>query len=302
MTLPRLTGDIGTHDPTIVREGDRYYRFATGDGISVAVSSDLVHWESAGKVFAANPDWTSVTVPGSTWFWAPEIVFRQGFWRLYYSVSTFGSQVSAIGMAMSRTLDPSLPTTAWVDRGVVVQSKQGDDFNAIDPAIVSDEKGNDWLIWGSFWGGLKIRPLQTDGFVLPNSSPTTIASRQLEPNTIEGGYALFRNGWFYLFCSFDFCCRGMNSTYRIAIGRSRAVQGPYVDQEGRELTRGGGTVLRHGDDDSHYVALGHNSLLIDQGRTWLVCHGYDRFRDGAPILVLEELNWPDDKDAWPSLA
>jgi len=295
--VPDLKGSVGTHDPTIVRQGSTYYRFATGDRIGVATSPDLVHWTDASPVFAANPGWTAEAVPGSTWFWAPEVVYRAGRWRVYYSVSTFGSQVSAIGLATSPTLDSSDPAYGWRDEGPVITSSPADDFNAIDPAVVADENGTDWMLWGSFWGGLKMVRLDASGHQDRGDNPViTLAHRHLEPNTVEGGFILPRDGWYYLFASFDFCCRGLNSTYRIVVGRSRSVTGPYLDQDGKDMAAGGGTVIRDGDGDHRYVALGHNSIFSENDDAWLVCHGYDRHRDGAPILVLERLLWDG---AWP---
>jgi arabinan endo-1,5-alpha-L-arabinosidase len=296
LAVPDLKGSVGTHDPTIVREGSTYYRFATGDRIPVATSPDLVHWTDVGTVFDANPAWTAVAVPGSTWFWAPEVVHRDGRWRIYYSVSTFGSQVSAIGMASSRTLDQTSTAYRWRDDGLVVISSSADDFNAIDPAVVNAD-GADWLVWGSFWGGLKMVRLDPRGHVAAGDNPVlSLASRQIEPNTIEGGYILPWEGWYYLFASFDFCCRGLDSTYRIVVGRSRNVSGPYLDRDGKDMNQGGGTVIRDGDLDPRYAAMGHNSIFVDDGTAWLVFHGYDRRRDGAPVLVLERLSWDQ---GWP---
>jgi len=293
-----LTGAVGTHDPTVVKEGQSYYRFSTGDGIPIARSSDLKDWEQVGRVFLENPAWTAEAVPGSTSFWAPEVVFRDGRWRVYYSVSTFGSQVSAIGLASSPTLDEKSPEYAWRDDGLVMASKEGDDYNAIDAAIVADDRGKDWLLWGSFWGGLKLRSLDAGGKPPAGDSEILdIANRWAPPNSVEGGYILPKDGWYYLFCSFDFCCRGVESTYRIAMGRSRAVTGPYLDKAGLDLNEGGGTILRDGDGDPRWAALGHNSIFTEGTEHWLVYHGYDKRRGGAPVMVLEKLLW--DEDGWP---
>lgn len=294
-----LTGDDGTHDPTIVREKGVYYRFATGPGIPIAASADMKNWKSAGQVFGVNPPWTGELIPGSTWFWAPEVVYRQGRWRIYYSVSTFGSPVSAIGLASSPTLNPRDPGYAWRDDGVVITSKVGDDFNAIDAAVASDEFGQDWILWGSFWGGLKLRKLDslTGKPPLGDQKIYHLAHRRVEPDTIEGGFILARGGWFYLFCSFDFCCRGLNSTYRIAVGRSKTITGPYLDRDGRDLNQGGGTVIRDGEGDQFYAALGHNSIYTEGLDAWMVFHAYSRHRDGASVLAIEKLFWDDE--GWP---
>lgn len=294
-----LTGAVGTHDPTIVKEGSQYYRFQTGPGIPIAVSNDLKDWTMTGSVFQKNPGWTAKTVRGSTDFWAPEIVFRNGQWRVYYSVSTFGSQVSAIGLATSPTLDPRNSGYGWQDEGVVITSGPKDDFNAIDPAVITDADGNDWLLWGSFWGGLKMRRLDNaTGKPLEGSDKVyTIADRKVPPNSVEGGYILAKDGWYYLFASFDFCCRGLESTYKMVVGRSQTITGPYLDQKGRSLLAGGGTVLRDGTRDKRYAAMGHNSIFTEGEDHYLVYHAYDKRRDGAPILAIEKLLW--DEQGWP---
>lgn len=297
--VPRLTGEVGAHDPTIVRDKGLYYRFATGAGIPMAVSADLKAWKPAGQVFAENPAWTGELVPGSTWFWAPEVVFRQGRWRVYYSVSTFGSPVSAIGLVSSPTLDATSPDYGWRDDGVVITSKEGDEYNAIDAAVASDHLGQDWILWGSFWGGLKLRKLDTVTGKPPVGDQKIfgLAHRRVEPDSVEGGFILPRGGWYFLFCSFDFCCKGLNSTYRIAVGRSKAITGPYLDREGRDLNQGGGSVIRDGQGDELYAAMGHNSIYTEGTDAWMVFHGYSRHRDGAPVLALEKLFWDDE--GWP---
>lgn len=292
-----LTGAVGTHDPTIVKEGQTYYRFSTGDGIPIASSPDLRDWTNEGRVFDENPEWTAQAVPGSTAFWAPEVVFRNGRWRIYYSVSTFGSQISALGLVSSPTLDPNSPNYGWKDEGLVLTSSEDDDFNAIDPAVVADADGRDWLLWGSFWGGLKMRALESSGKPRADAETFDIANRRISPDSVEGGYVLAKDGWFYLFASFDFCCRGLDSTYRMVVGRSRSVTGPYLDKNGDDLNEGGGSPLRDGEGDPRYAAVGHNSIFSEGGDHWLVYHAYDKRRNGAPILGIERLFW--DEEGWP---
>ena len=106
----RLSGDlVPTHDPVIAREGDTYRVFSTGHGerlIETRSSADLVHWSVGQPLFRELPQWAKKAVPGSNGMWAPDISFVNGRWRLYYSVSTFGSNRSAIGLFTSPTLDP----------------------------------------------------------------------------------------------------------------------------------------------------------------------------------------------------
>jgi arabinan endo-1,5-alpha-L-arabinosidase len=292
--VPLSGPGLGTHDPTIVEVGGKFVRVQTGRGIPLAVSADLQHWDLAGQVFTQNPAWTSEKIPGSGDLWAPDLVFRAGEWRLYYAVSTFGSNRSAIGLAVNRHLDPDNPSQGWEDRGPVFESERTDDYNAIDPQIASDA-GRDWLVFGSFWGGIKMVPLNPDGTVAPDALMVSLAARPEAPHAIEGAYVFRHGGKFYLFVSFDFCCRGKRSTYHIRVGRADTLAGPYVDRDGVAMLQGGGTVVKTADDRD--FGPGHNSVLVTGGKEYLVYHVYDGRYGGASRLRIQELTW--DADGWP---
>jgi len=238
MNLLSVSGAVWAHDPVIVKEHGVYFRFQTSDLLTFFVSDDLRAWKKRGAVFEKNPAWCGESIPGCSSLWAPEIVRRKQEWRAYYSVSTFGSCRSAIGMAVSKTLDPDSPGYGWTDKGPVLFSDEGSGFNAIDPAVIADGEGNDWLLWGSFWGGLKIRRLGGDGMIAGEYPVYSAASRCTDPNPVEGGYVHFHDGWYYLFASHDFCCRGTASTYHIVVGRSRSVTGPYLDMDDVDMMQG----------------------------------------------------------------
>lgn len=292
-----LSGAVGAHDPTIVECDGSFYRFSSGLGIPVAVSKDLHAWSSAGTVFDRRPGWTSATVPGVVDFWAPEVLSLGGRYRIYYSVSTFGSNLSAIGLASNATLDPSSPNYAWIDEGPVIRSSATDDFNAIDPSVAFDAAGVPWLAFGSFWSGIKLIKLDRDTGKAadPAGRPLPIARRPDPPDAIEGAYILPKGEWFYLFVSFDFCCRGTRSTYSIRVGRAASIQGPYFDHDGRPLLEGGGTLLRESGD--RFKGPGHNSILVSKGIYYLVYHAYDAHLGGLARLRIEPLNWDDE--GWP---
>ena len=301
MSLLKVTGDIITHDPVIVKSQGIYYRFQTGDLLPFYVSNDLLHWKLKGTVFNRNPEWTQKTVPGSTNLWAPEVVFRDGYWRIYYSVSTFGKNVSAIGCAISKSLDPDNAEYGWTDSGAVLTSSSRDCFNAIDPAVIKDDADVDWLLWGSFWTGLKMHRLGKDGFFDKSDNLIhDIAKKDNNLNPIEGGFIIHAKGWYYLFCSHDYCCRGNDSSYHFLVGRSRVVTGPYTDKMGRALLAGGGTTLRDGTSYARWAGPGHNSVFHDDdGKWYLVYHAYDREDKGIPKLQIEEFIF--DKDEWPEI-
>lgn len=276
-------------------------------------------------------DWEKSTIPhwavdsvrgymGHTW--APDVAYNNGKWYLYYSCSTFGKNRSAIGVAVNKTLNPESKDFKWQDLGPVVVSHQHkDNWNAIDPNFIAapDKDGHlaNWLVYGSFWDGLQLIQLAQD-MKTPVSEPRTIARRvgrklslseidDVAAFTIEGGdtieagenaieapFIIHRDGWYYLFVSWDYCCRGRNSTYKTVYGRSRSVEGPYLDKEGRDMAFGGGTYLVGPDDD--FFGIGHCSAYEFDGQWYFVSHAYDIKKDGRSKLFLRKLLF--DKDGW----
>jgi len=284
------------HDPAIIRQGGYYYLFSTGRGIPIRRSTDLRQWERLGRVFESDaPQWAVEAIPGAMSIWAPDISFTGGQYRIYYSVSTFGSQRSAIGLAVNKTLDPASPDYRWTDLGMVVESAPDKtDFNAIDADAFTDAAGHQWLIWGSFYGGIRMARLDASTGKLADPNIITVASRS-GVNAIEGACLMRHDGYYYLFVSFDLCCKGVDSTYKIMVGRSRDVTGPYFDREGRSMLEGGGTLLLESDDE--WKGPGHNEILQDDGSDYILHHAYDPRNRGRPTLLIRPLTW--DKDGWP---
>ncbi|MFV0377552.1 MAG: family 43 glycosylhydrolase [Mangrovibacterium sp.] len=155
---------IIVHDPVMIRENSTYYLFATGMGIDVWSSIDRQHWTREKAVFSSGPQWAVDTIPGyKGHIWAPDIFYHNGLYYLYYSVSAFGKNTSAIGVATNKTLDKNDPEFKWTDHGKLIQSYPGlNNWNAIDPALVLDKKGTPYLFFGSFWDGLKRVKLTKD--------------------------------------------------------------------------------------------------------------------------------------------
>ena len=211
-------GDIRqVHDPSIIKQGDTYYLFSTRAGIAIRCSKDLIHWRLCGDVFAHLPEWAVKDVPGLRGLWAPDVSYFNSRYYLYYSASTFGSNHSSIGLATNETLDPSSEKYRWVDQGKVIGSNIDDDWNAIDPNVVFDEQNQPWLAFGSFWGGIKLRKLDqaTGKLSSQDQKLYSLASRARtsgSPGAIEAPNIIRKNGYYYLFVSFDLCCRGANST------------------------------------------------------------------------------------------
>jgi len=291
-----------THDPVVAHENNTYYVFSTGSLIPFICSKDKVVWEFCGRVFKSNPVWTRDINRDLVDIWAPDISYFDNEWHLYYAVSSFGSQNSAIGLATNVTLDPTSPKYEWVDHGEVLRSKPGDKWNAIDPNLVLDENGEPWLVWGSFWQGIWMRKIDRSTGLLDQNDSTVhhLADRSTGPDNttaIEGPFIISRNGKWYLFVSFDQCCQGIASTYNVRVGRSDSLTGPYVDRNNVPLTEGGGTLILSAY--GQWKGPGHNGILLEDGTYWMVYHAYDAKQIGIPKLRIESISW--DSNGWPSL-
>jgi arabinan endo-1,5-alpha-L-arabinosidase len=312
-----LSGDYAvTHDPSIAKEGSTYYVFATTSWpdkgqFPIRCSNDLTDWKLCGHVFDQIPAWIHEASPRTRELWAPDISFFNGTYHLYYAYSLFGTNSSGIALATNETLDPKSPRYHWNDQGLVLKSVPGDDFNAIDPNIVLDERGQPWLSFGSFWTGIKMRRIDpTTG--KPSSKDATVyslAERAIptmpkppdpglpaEWQAIEAPFIVRHGDYFYLFVSFDLCCRGTKSNYRTMVGRSRQVTGPYVDADGKPMLRGGGTQLLTAN--SRWVGPGGESVLLRPEGDILVFHAYDA-ATGKPALQISTLTWEHE---WPHAA
>jgi len=311
---PEQDNRIGVHDPVMIKQ-DKYYIFATGVGISVWSSVDMKSWIRENPVFDKPPQWAVEAVPTFRGhIWAPDISFHNGQYYLYYSVSAFGKNTSCMGLATNKTLNPSDPDFQWIDHGAVVCSRpEVDNWNAIDPNLLYGEDGFPYLIWGSFWDGLQIARLTDDlKTIHPDVEPLTIASRkknmdEANPpavdnnpvdaggNAIEAPFVIKKGKYFYFFASIDYCCKGVNSTYKMIYGRSDKILGPYLDKEGKSMRTGGGTILMTGDDNWHGV--GHNGIATIDCKDYILFHAYDANDNGKSKLRIFELLW-DDND-WP---
>lgn len=276
----------GAHDPTLLIQGGRWFVFATGKGLQRLSSADAGKtWQRLSPVFTQAPAWWAEAVPEHKGLdvWAPKLFEHRGRVWVLYSISTFGKNRSAIGLASSDTPDGG----DWRDDGPVVQSRAEDDFNAIDPDLFVETDGRLWLSYGSFWGGIRLTELSADT-LRPIGETTFIARRK---GGIEAPTIVRHGDWVYLFASYDLCCRGTESTYNIRVGRARNVQGPYLDRDGKDLMDAGATPLLAGG--TRWKGPGHQDVVGD----WLVHHAYDSERGGKPHLRLKRLSW--SADGWP---
>lgn len=299
---PPLADSIrAVHDPVLTRAGDTYYVFSTGRGVPIRCSPDLVAWEQCSTMYFKWPDWVREQIPGVVDLWAPDVSYFGGSYHVYYAVSTFGSNRSIIALATSPTLDPDDPDYHWTDHGPVIESHEPDDWNAIDPNVLVAPDGKVWLTFGSYWSGIKMVLLDPDTGMRSTEDDTlhALASRPQAPHAIEAPFLVYREPYYYLFVSFDFCCRGADSTYNIRVGRAEQIAGPYLDRAGVPMLQGGGTLLLEGGE--RWRGPGHEAVFHDPERgDLLVYHAYDAEVGGWPTLRIRPLYW--DAEGWPTLA
>ncbi len=305
-------------DPSLIRAKDGYwYAYGTSDPlregegtphrIPIARSADLVSWTHVGDAFsdATLPSWAEKDAG----IWAPDIRYVDGQYRMYYVVTqttvTGERDDNAIGMATAPT-----PAGPWKDSGAPVvgprrggQVGDGNFLWTFDPTAVTDTDGSQWLFYGSYYGGLFTTRLSKDG-THAVGTPVQVAI----DNKFEGSYVVRRDGYWYLFASTANCCAGPTTGYSVQVGRSRSLQGPYVDRQGARLTdsRAGGTPVLN-QNGNRWVGAGHNAIATDlAGQDWIAYHAIDRndpYLDGTSginqrPMLLDRLDWVD---GWPAV-
>jgi arabinan endo-1,5-alpha-L-arabinosidase len=286
-----LSGNLGTHDPSLIAANGQYYLFQTGSRLPTKTSKDLLAWQGGSAVFSANPAWIAQQVPAATDLWAPDISFFGGTYHLYYAASTFGSNKSCIGHATRA----SLSTGSWTDQGSVICSNAGsasDNWNAIDPNAIVDDEGTPWLTFGSFWGGIKLIKLDASG-ARADTQLLSLAARPSNGGALEGPFIVHVCGYYYLFVSWDHCCDSPWN-YNIRVGRSTSVSGPYTDKAGSAMMQGGGTLLVQGN--TTWTGPGHNAIIVTANGAYNVYHALNA-NHASPTLRVAEIAWDDQ--GWP---
>ncbi|MEU8874315.1 arabinan endo-1,5-alpha-L-arabinosidase [Streptomyces javensis] len=289
----RVTGDTVVHDPSMVRATDgTYLLYSTHGGLEARTSTDRIAFSRSGSAFTTPPAWWR-TYSADNDPWAPDISYQGGSYLMYYAVSSFGSSNSAIGLATS----PSGRAGTWTDRGIVHSTTGGGDYNAIDPNLFVDSDGKWWLSFGSWWSGLKMIRLDpaTGKQYAGDRTVYAIASRPTGTKAIEGPSVVKRNGYYYLFASYDTCCAGTSSTYKIKVGRATSPTGPYYDKSGVNMMNNGGTPVL--ESHGRYIGPGGQSVMSDVDGDLLVYHYYDGQDNGAPKLGVNLLSW---SGGWPT--
>lgn len=285
-------------DPSIIKASDGYYyAYGTEDEwddnkgpkyIPIVRSKNMVDWKYIGDSFKSEsrPDWKDGGL------WAPHVTFYKGKYYMYYSLSVWGDFDPGIGVAVSDS-----PKGPFKDYGKLFTSQEIGVENSIDPMFYLD-KGKPYLIWGSFHGIYGIE-LSKDGLTI-KGKPFEIAG-----NYFEAPYIYQHNGYYYLFASNGSCCEGAQSTYNVEVGRSKSLQGPYMDKMGNNLLDSRGTIILIGKEKSKFAGPGHNAIITDEkGTDWIVYHAYEKnkpwMKSGAPrrVLMIDPIIW---KDNWPTI-
>lgn len=318
-------GELNTHDPSVVKDGNSYYVFSTdasygdahGLGIQIRKSDDLISWEYVGTAFenfeedcAEAIKYAKLDVSKHQGLWAPDVAKVGGKYRMYYSASTFGSSRSCIGLAEADKI-----TGPYKDKGIVIKSEVNAVTmpNSIDPAFITDKNGDMYMSYGSFFGGIFITKLGEDGFVEEGFEPIRIAGSRHA--AIEGSYIVYipQSDYYYLFVSYG----SLSSDYNIRVARSKEVTGPYIDANGKEMTLLGGgngesvgTKLMGGytftadpgvPATKGFMAPGHNSALID-GEDYFIVHHVRTYTLPDYWFYMNVRRFSLNKYGWPVIA
>lgn len=319
----------GIHDPSsIIKCKDKYWIFGTGDGIAAKYSKDMVTWTDGPTPFTngAFPSWITKYAKTSTatfegFFWAPDIIYMNGKYYLFYSASVWGTTSSCIGAVVNQTLEPTDANYKWEDLGDlgISSPRSGWRINAIDPALMRGPDNRIWLTYGSFnRDGILITEIDSIT-AKPKGSTVSVANSWTGGSAYgegEGGATFYRDGYYYLVYNKGGCCAGIGSSYYMVIGRSVSPQGPFKDKDGKALrienaTSGGTLFFRHDDAralDDRYYGPGHFGLFSESGNDYVSFHYYNPNgyypneavgNKGGPTLGYAMLNWGED--GWPTL-
>lgn len=269
----------GLHDPSrMIKNTDgRFWIFFTGRNIGAVSSADSLFndWRYENAVFQGGyPSWVhNYTIDFGGVFWAPDIIFMNGYYYLYYSASSWGTTNSAIGVARATRLG-----TQWEDLGMVVSSGgSSSERNAIDPGLFKDNDGRVWMSYGSFFAGIGLVEIDT---VTGKTKGDIVGIAGGNHMDIEASYITGNGDYYYLFVNRGACCNGLESTYYIEVSRSTTVTGPYSEWH---------LFLSH---EGRFHGPGH----VGVGEGVLTYHFYDTEDNGASRLSINSISYVN---GWP---
>jgi arabinan endo-1,5-alpha-L-arabinosidase len=274
-------------DPTVIKADDGYfYLYATGRITPIYKSKDLVNWTFVGTAFTEE---TRPAFEPNGGIWAPDINVIDGKYVLYYSMSVWGGeQTCGIGVAVADS-----PEGPFTDRGKLLRSNEIGVQNSIDQFYI-EENGTKYLFWGSFHGIYCIE-LENNGMEIKKGAE----KRQIAGSAFEGTYIRKKAEYYYLFASIGSCCEGVKSTYRLVVGRSKSLFGPYLDKSGKDMMNNGFSVVIASNE--RFTGNGHCSEIVqdDAGNDWILYHGVDITNPRSRMLLLDQITWDDDN--WPRI-
>lgn len=293
-------------DPSIVKGDNGYFYCVSTDRVMLR-SEDACNWEVVTTSIIDSPTWGKDYTDANYNLWAPDLIKIGDQWIYYYSLSGWSNPIG-IGYATADNIEGP-----YTDQGKLFTGSEIGIQNCIDPQPFIDVDGTVYMTVGSFQG-LYLIELTEDGTEcaggvdFQKQNKTLIAGYDggWDGATYEGGYIMYKDGYYYYFGSAGTCCEGQSSTYRVYVGRSQSVDGPYVGKNNFPLTLSGhGTT--HGElclwagsgADRDVIGPGHNSILVDDaGDWWMYYHAYsslDTF--GTRHLFMDKILW--DEDGYP---
>lgn len=274
-------------DPTIIKAQDgNFYLYATEDvrNIPIYKSKDLISWTFESTAFSntTRPDFEP-----NGGLWAPDINYINGKYVLYYSMSVWGGEwTCGIGAAVSES-----PIGPFTSVGKLFRSNEIGVQNSIDQFYI-EENGKKYLFWGSFRGIYSIE-LADDGLSVKQGAE----KKQIAGTAFEGVYIHKRGKEYYMFASVGSCCEGVNSSYKLVVGKSSSLFGPYVDKDGKDMMQNGYSIVIN--SNSRFVGNGHCSEIVadKEGNDWIFYHGVDKDNPKGRVLLLDQIKW--DSRGWP---
>lgn len=290
VTAGAQVGNPYIHDPSTIAECDgRYYTFGTGGG--GLVSDDGWVWRSAEEMQPGSR--TSVLRPGGGA--APDVLKLGSRYLCIYGATGGGLGGGHNGRILTmwnETLDLQSPRFKWSEPVVVASSDGMEDQDAIDPGLLLDPTtGRLWCSYGTYFGSIRLIELDPNTGARVNPAFEKDIAIDCEATDL-----IWRDGWYYLLGTHGTCCDGVNSTYNIVVGRSRSVEGPYLDNVGRDMLCGGGRMVIAAS--GRMVGAGHfGRTVVDEGVELMSCHfEADMDRSGRSVLAIRPLLW---KNGWP---
>ena len=273
-------GEPYIHDPSTLAECDgKYYTFGTGGG--GLISEDGWSWHSG----ADRPGGGA----------APDVLKIGDRYLCIYGATgggLGGGHAGRILTMWNKTLDPQSPDFKWSEAVEVCYSDGMEDQDAIDPGLLLDPTtGRLWVSYGTYFGTIRLIELDPKtGFRVKGNQEKDIAI------DCEASDLMYRDGWYYLLGTHGTCCDGVNSTYNIVVGRSKSVEGPYLDNVGRDMFHGGGKMVIAAEDRA--CGAGHfGRYIIDEGVEVMSFHWEADFElSGRSVLAVRPLVW---KNGWP---